>query len=142
MGQNPYIQLAVFEVPQLCQFLELEAHLWTGNSGIPRYCGYSETIEKIVLFQFFYMSDHLEHPNTQTDLDLTKPFGQDRIPISNSSICTKYNSNPPKARINPIPSKSSDFELIQSLGQDKITITIQLSKPLDGSESLYPTNNL
>ena len=42
MGQNPHIQLAVFEVPQLSQYLELEAPLWTGKSVIPRIYNFVE----------------------------------------------------------------------------------------------------
>ena len=53
MGQNPYIQLAVFEVPQLSQYLELEAHLWTGRSVVCRLYETAEQLGKLVHFQFF-----------------------------------------------------------------------------------------
>ena len=45
IGQNHPIQLAVFGTPQLSQYLELEAHLWTGP---------------LVLFQLYESIDKAE----------------------------------------------------------------------------------
>ena len=63
-AQSPCIQLAIFVTPQLCQYMELEGHFWTGDSVLPRVDKSTENIGKIVNL----------HLTTLGDFKLTKPL--------------------------------------------------------------------